>query len=166
MAVQGSRRRGKVVLGAVRQAASIGWRMGGFGRYDMGTGHNGQHRDVCGGCDRCLSGGAISHMIPVPKPVLIRDEAFRQKVRSLPCVLADREPCTCWSFIRIENGHYASQCAHVRVRRNGDEENCVPLCAHHHRQYDQDWGRHTFEAFYRISLKRVAVELWREYHVQ
>jgi len=105
-------------------------------------------------------------VILVPKPVRVVDEAARAYVRTLPCLLGDRIPCECWSFIRVENRKYASECAHVRVRRHGDDANMVPLCTKHHREHDQGMGPRTFERTYHIALTREAKRIWADYLAQ
>jgi hypothetical protein len=99
------------------------------------------------------------------KPVRIVDYEFRQWVRRKPCLLADRVPCECDSFIRINNGHFATDPCHLHGRGAGgsDPENIVALCRKHHRELDEVLRVKGFDQKYGVSLKAVAKELWAEF---
>lgn len=99
----------------------------------------------------------------VPKHPAVRDDAFRAYIRSLPCLLADRDPCECGKFIHVGSRRMVTEACHVRTRRlAGDERNLVPLCHSHHLEQHRI-GIKTFAATYALDLKAIAAELWDEY---
>jgi hypothetical protein len=91
-------------------------------------------------------------MIGVAKPARVVDPKFRDWIRRQPCLV-----CT-----DVQRG--GTECAHVRSRGagGGDLRNCVPLCPRHHHEL-HFWGARTFQARYRITLKRMASTYWRRY---
>ena len=104
-------------------------------------------------------------MIPVPKPVRYVEEEKRAWIRTLPCLLAGEEPCTCGPYIDVVRKTIASEAAHVRSRgAGGDDHLLVPLCSHHHRSRGDSLhiaGIKTFERRHDVNLKREALGLDR-----
>lgn len=102
-------------------------------------------------------------MIGVPKNPPVRDDAFRDYIRSLPCLLADRDPCECGKYIHVGSRRMVTEACHVRTRRNnGDLANLVPLCSSHHKEQHQV-GIKTFQSRYGLELRAVAADLWDRY---
>lgn len=101
-------------------------------------------------------------MIGHPKNPPIRDDGFRDFIRSRPCVLADRHPCECKGYLRIGN-KMASRFCHVRTRRNnGDVKNGYPGCDGHHDEQHRI-GIKGFEKKYNLDLRAIAEALWDTY---
>lgn len=95
----------------------------------------------------------------VPKNPAVRDDAYREWIRAQPCILADREPCTCSGYIRVNNRHLASQFCHVKTRgaQGGDRKNGYPGCQGHHNEQHRI-GLKSFEKRYGIHLKQLALD--------
>lgn len=102
-------------------------------------------------------------MLGIPKNPPIRDDGFRDYIRGLRCLLADREPCECGKYIYVGSRRMVTEACHVRTRRNnGDVANLVPLCSSHHKEQHRV-GIKTFQARHSIDLKTIAAELWADY---
>lgn len=102
-------------------------------------------------------------MLGVPKNPPVRDDAFRDHIRQMRCLLADREPCTCGKYIHVGSRRMVTEACHVRTRRNnGDRANLVPLCSSHHKEQHQK-GIKTFERMYDLDLRAIAADLWDRY---
>lgn len=103
-------------------------------------------------------------MPPAPKPTpAIRDDGFREFVRSQHCVLWDREPCKCGGYYDPTLRRYATRFCHVRTRRNnGDVANGYPACDAHHAEQHRV-GIKTFQSRHSLDLKAIAAELWATY---
>lgn len=100
---------------------------------------------------------------PYPKEGLIRDDEFREWIRQRPCLLADREPCTCGKYVHVGSRRMVTEACHVRTKRlAGDKANIVPLCSSHHKEQHQR-GIKTFQRDYGLDLKAIAQELWDQY---
>lgn len=100
---------------------------------------------------------------PVPKENLVRDDDFRDWIRQLPCLLADRDPCECGKYIHVGSRRMVTEACHVRTKRlAGDKANLTPLCSSHHREQHRV-GIKTFQATYGLDLKATAAELWDRY---
>lgn len=85
----------------------------------------------------------------------LRDEAFREYVRGLPCVLIGRQRHVCDGPV---------ECCHVRTRAaaGSDRGNCFPCCRHgHNRQHLT--GIESFQKFYGLDLPALARRLEAEY---
>lgn len=81
---------------------------------------------------------------PAPKPLVVRDESYREFVRGLPCLVCGKP----------------GDAHHVKNRRGyGDAANLVPLCRKCHRQ-GHDVGWQTWEKMHGIVLMPVARVLW------
>lgn len=110
-------------------------------------------------------------MIPVPKPVRIVIPEFRVWIRTLGCLLADEDPCTCGPFIDVVSRKIVIEAAHVHgVGAGGsDPANLVNLCGGHHKGRGDSLhlvGKRTFEHQHREALagrtlKQIARGLWR-----
>lgn len=100
----------------------------------------------------------------VPKPARERDDEYRQWIRAQPCILADREPCECSGYIRVNNRHLASQFCHVKTvgARGGDRQNGYPGCPGHHAEQHRI-GIKTFERRYGLNLKQAALDYDERY---
>ena len=95
-------------------------------------------------------------MNPVPKPVRIRDDAYTAYIRAMPCLLADRDPCTCGGFVDVVSKGYRTEVAHVRSRgAGGGDEQTVPLCHTHHAEAHRI-GHKSFEARHGLNLAQSA----------
>lgn len=108
-------------------------------------------------------------MIAVPKPVRYVDDEKRAWIRTLPCLVALEEPCTCGPFISVVTRKIVTECAHVRSRGSGgDDVLMVPLCQHHHtgRGDSQHMiGRHRFEHLHAEVLRgSTLVQIGRALH--
>lgn len=102
-------------------------------------------------------------MRPVPKEGLIRDDGFRDYIRGLPCLLADREPCECGKYIYVGSRRMVTEACHVRTKRlAGDKANIVPLCTSHHQEQHRV-GIKTFQVRHSLDLKAEASRLWDAY---
>lgn len=101
--------------------------------------------------------------IPKPTPA-IRDDGFRDYVRSQVCVLWDRDPCTCGGYFDLITRRYATRFCHVRTRRNnGDVANGFPGCDKHHAEQHRV-GIKTFQQRHGLDLKAIAAQLWEEWN--
>lgn len=102
-------------------------------------------------------------MAAVPKPVRIRDDAYTAYIRAMPCLLADREPCTCGGFVDVVSKGYRTEVAHVRSRgAGGGDEQTVPMCHTHHSEAHRI-GHKSFEARHKLNLARIARRLRAEW---
>lgn len=85
---------------------------------------------------------------PVPKPEVLRSEAFRDFVKGLPCMIC----------LLPGDAH------HVKHKRGyGDANNLVPLCRTHHREV-HTIGVETFERRRGVKLEgvaRILFEAWK-----
>lgn len=88
----------------------------------------------------------------------LRDEAYREHIRSLPCVIAGREGHQCW------HPEHRSDAAHVdtKARGNGDAGQLVPMCRRAH-QDQHAYGIKSFQREYAVNLREIAGELWLAY---
>lgn len=96
----------------------------------------------------------------------LRNEAFLEFVRDLPCVLNGREQRGAWDITARDVYPWPRQywCKgrshphHVSGRKVQDVGSCCPLCPAHHREL-HDTGRMSFALKYCIDLQALAVEL-------
>jgi hypothetical protein len=81
-----------------------------------------------------------------------RDLDYQKWIRTLPCAITG-----CLYRQEIE-------CAHVKTRGSGgdDRKNCLPLCVRHHR-FQHDIGIKSFQEFYHIDMRAVALALDVQY---
>lgn len=88
----------------------------------------------------------------------LRDEPFREWIRSLPCLLAIQPGHDCW------HPEKRSDAAHVesKARGAGDAGNLVPLCRRAH-QEQHDYGLKSFQRVHGVNLRLIAGELWIRY---
>lgn len=101
------------------------------------------------------------------KRSVVRIKARRSKPRRVGVLRDQRymdwlhEICRClvcvpgvrlqgWEFLTIDPAHTENN----GMRSKGADSSCVPLCRHHHREYDA--GRAAFELKYGIDMKREA----------
>lgn len=93
-------------------------------------------------------------------------------MRSLPCLLAHEQPCTCGPYINVVTKRIVTEAAHVKSVGSGasDPENLVPLCGAHHRgvRGQHQKGMATFErehsqALQGMTLKQIAKAIDTEY---
>ena len=104
-------------------------------------------------------------MSAVPKPSRVRDPDYLARIRTLPCLLAKREPCTCGGFLDVVRKTYRIEAAHVRSRgAGGGDDQVVPLCGTHHREAHRI-GHKSFEKRHGIDLAYEA-KLLRVYYTR
>lgn len=90
--------------------------------------------------------------VAVPKPRRIREPEYRAWIAELPCLLQGKWSCDGSMDAAF---HLVTECAHVRGKgAGGGDEQCIPLCAKHHRLgkrslhalnvagFDKEWGTH------------------------
>lgn len=86
---------------------------------------------------------------PPRKVDVVRDEPFKDFVRALPCLLAERGEC--WHSDLRDPDHAAKKTAMGRVE---DDTSCIPLCRRHHSD------RHDHRGYFKL-WDRERMEKWR-----
>jgi hypothetical protein len=88
------------------------------------------------------------------------DEAFREYVRGLPCLMRSHAPW--WSDLWQCDGPV--ECAHVKTRGAGgaDAGNIVPLCRRHHAM-QHAVGIRTFQSDFALDLRAAAARVWADH---
>lgn len=88
----------------------------------------------------------------------LRDDAFRDWIRALPCAIAHVEGHRCY------HPEHRSDAAHVesKARGAGDAGNLVPLCRRAHEDQHAH-GIKSFQREYKINLKELAGALWLKF---
>lgn len=91
----------------------------------------------------------------------LRLEAYREWIRSLPCILVGREGHTCWSPEKVSDACHVES----KARGAGDAGNLYPGCRRAH-QEEHNYGRKSFEAFWGVKLREIAGALWLKYEAE